>query len=55
MHDITGHYNRFDVFDLHVNRRSLQPAVFHDPASNVLPALLEQDGALDSVADARSI
>ena len=24
-HDIVGHYNRFDVFSLHLNRRAIQP------------------------------
>ncbi|WP_323985690.1 carbon-nitrogen hydrolase family protein [Pseudomonas canadensis] len=28
MHDITGGYNRFDIFDLKINRRALTPANF---------------------------
>jgi nitrilase len=43
MHDITGNYNRFDVFDLHVDRRGLQAATFADvnaSGGQVLPDLL---------------
>jgi hypothetical protein len=29
-HDVVGYYNRFDVFNLQVNRATLEPAVFHD-------------------------
>jgi nitrilase len=34
MHDITGHYNRFDVFDLRVNRRAQRPISLFDDISD---------------------
>lgn len=34
MHDILGHYNRFDIFDLRVNRRPLVPIHFDDGTEN---------------------
>lgn len=34
MHDITGHYNRFDIFDLQVNRRAMNAVTFSDSVEN---------------------
>jgi nitrilase len=44
MHDITGHYNRFDIFDLRVNRRALAPVQFVDadvPPSEIADEAIE--------------
>ncbi len=41
MHDITGNYNRFDIFDLRVDRRGLQAANFMEPPAS-LPDLLAE-------------
>lgn len=39
MHDIIGHYNRFDIFQLHVNRQPQNRVVFHDlPPVNLPPS-----------------
>ena len=42
MHDIIGHYNRFDIFDLKVDRKPRQPAEFDDGQSAEIPEEGEQ-------------
>ena len=32
-HDVVGYYNRFDIFDLSINRTRLAPAKFFDEAA----------------------
>ncbi|MDK3009294.1 carbon-nitrogen hydrolase family protein [Providencia rettgeri] len=51
MHDITGHYNRFDIFDLQVNRRPLTAARFNHQGQdidelNVFPSSEEPFGGV---------
>ena len=43
MHDITGHYIRFDIFSLTVNRQPLTPARFIDAPSEGDPNSSEWD------------
>lgn len=51
MHDIVGHYNRFDIFDLRVNRRAQQPVQWRDDAGELLETA-ERDEARDTEVSA---
>ena len=42
-HDVVGYYNRFDIFDLKVNRKRLRPAAFIDDAESSLIAMNESN------------
>lgn len=49
MHDIIGGYNRFDIFELRVNRAPLTPATFRDTLEDP-SALLPAEGAEGALA-----
>lgn len=51
-HDIAGYYNRFDVFDLTIDRRRLTPATYIDNAQSPPPHRpLEEQAAIRAAKD----
>lgn len=53
-HDVVGYYNRFDVFDLTVNRKRLKPATFLDIAETPATSEMDESGALDDTLSQNS-
>jgi aliphatic nitrilase len=49
-HDVVGYYNRFDVFDLTVNRKRLRPATFLDVVDSLPASETDECGAQDDVS-----
>jgi len=54
LHDLVGYYNRFDVFELTVNRSANRPAVFKD-AGNARAVALSDPHASASSAEAGQV
>ena len=50
-HDILGHYNRFDIFKLEVNRAPLEPIHFRGGSERAELPALAADSAAESVED----
>jgi len=50
-HDIVGYYNRFDVFDLTIDRKRLSPANFKDAPENNSRVIREQREDSDQLAE----
>jgi aliphatic nitrilase len=48
-HDVVGYYNRFDVFDLRINRKRLTPATFIDTLVSPEPALFEWNETAEAI------
>ena len=42
-HDVVGYYNRFDIFELKVNRTRLKPIAFEDDAEPLVEAVEEKE------------
>lgn len=52
-HDVVGYYNRFDIFDFHVDRSRREPAYFREGAQQEKPETLRDDaGSRPHTADA---
>jgi nitrilase len=56
IHDVVGYYNRFDIFELKVNRSRLSPATFIDESqSPVSPLIPPEDGSAGKTVDPDSM